>query len=238
MNQLVAAPAVGRKASRAFSATSRGGGERLFRRAARHSRLVRLLRIAIPIGVTAAVGLVLAAAYFNPAHDAADISLDKGKLMVSGSKIAMERPRLTGFTNDSLPYELTAQVASQDLANPGVLDLQDISARIQTKDEGVVTVSAATGSYNVKADTLRLVDNIVVESSSGYQARLEEAVLEIKKGVIVSERKVKTRFPNGTLDANRLDISESGAVVLFSQGVEMVLTPGATRTAESTARSP
>ncbi|MGZ8329706.1 MAG: LPS export ABC transporter periplasmic protein LptC [Rhodoplanes sp.] len=223
MNRLVAVPAIERQETRAFHATSRTRGERMFRRAARHSRLIRFLRIGIPVGIFAALSLIVGAAYFNPFRAPANVSLDQGKLVVSGTKIAMELPRLTGFTSDSLPYELTARVASQDLANPGVIELTDLRAQLQTKDQGIVEITAATGVYNIKSDLLRLVDNILVQSTTGYEARLHEATIDIKKGTILSEHRVETRFPNGTLGANRLEVSENGAVVLFSQGVETIL---------------
>jgi lipopolysaccharide export system protein LptC len=221
MNRLVAVPAIERQEIRAFHATSRTRGEGMFRRAARHSRLIRFLRIGIPVGIFAALGLIVGAAYFNKTP--ANVSLDQGKLVVSGTKIAMELPRLTGFTSDSLPYELTARVASQDMANPGVLELTDLRAQLQTKDQGIVEITAATGFYNIKSDLLRLADNILVQSTTGYEARLHEAAIDIKKGTIISEQRVETRFPNGTLGANRLEVSENGAVVLFSQGVETIL---------------
>jgi lipopolysaccharide export system protein LptC len=223
MNRLVAVPAIERQDVRAFHATSRTSGERMFRRAARHSRLIRFLRIGIPVGIFVALGLIVVAAYFNPFKAPAIASFDQGKLVVSGTKIAMELPRLTGFTSDLLPYELTARVASQDLANPGVIELTDLRAQIQTKDQGIVEITAATGVYNIKSDLLRLADNILVQSKTGYEARLHEAAIDIKKGTIVSEHRVETKFPSGTLEANHLDVAENGAVVLFSQGVETFL---------------
>ena len=62
-----------------------------------------------------------------------------------------------------------------------------------------------------------------MQSTTGYEARLHEAAIDIKKGTILSEHRVETRFPNGTLGANRLEVFENGAVVLFSQGVETIL---------------
>jgi lipopolysaccharide export system protein LptC len=225
MNHTLALPAVDRAEGRAFTATSRVNDDRLFRKAARHSRLIRALRIAIPAGVVAALGLILAVA-LNPFQAPAKVAFDKGKLAVSGTKITMELPRLTGFTSDGLPYELNAKVASQDLANPGVLELSSLSAKVQTKDQGAIRISAATGVFNVKSDLLRLVDNVLVESSMGYEARLHEATVDMKKGTIVSEHRVETKFPEGTLKANRVEVSESGAVVVFSQGVETILASG------------
>jgi lipopolysaccharide export system protein LptC len=223
MNRLVAVPAAGRPELHAFSATNLTRGERLFRRAARHSRFIRVLRVAIPVTVVAVLGLIVAAAYFNPFKTPANLALDKGKPVVSGTKVAMEQPRLTGFTSDMLPYELTAQLASHDLRQPGVLELKDLKAQIRTKDQGTITISAESGFYTVKADQLRLVDNILVKSSLDYEARLQEAVVDMKKGTIVSERRVATRFPKGTIEANHLNVSDGGSVVVFSQGVETIL---------------
>jgi len=223
MSRLVAVPAMERQDVRAFHATSRTRGERMFRRAARHSRLVRFLRMGLPVGGVLALGLIVVAAYFNPFKAPANASIDQGKLVVSGTKIAMELPRLTGFTSDSLPYELTARVASQDLTNPGVIELTDLRAQLQTQDQGIVVITARNGIYDTKVDLLRLSDNILVQSTTGYEARLQEAAIDIKKGTIVSEHRVKTKFPNGTLEANHLDVAENGAVVLFSQDVETFL---------------
>jgi lipopolysaccharide export system protein LptC len=223
MNGLVAVPAIERQDGLAFGGASRARNERMFRRAALHSRLIRFLRIGIPVGIVGALGLIVVAAYFNPFKVQANVSADPGKLVVSGSKIAMELPRLTGYTTDSLPYELTARMASQDLANPGVIELTDLRAQLQTKDQGLVVITAKTGIYTVKADILRLSDNILVQTTTGYEAQLKEAAIDIKKGTVVSERRIETKFPNGTLGANRLDVSENGSVVRFSQGVETIL---------------
>lgn len=223
MNGLVAVSAIERQDGLAFGAASRTRSERMFRRAARHSRLIRFLRIGIPVGIVGALGLIVVAAYFNPFKVPANVSADPGKLVVSGSKIAMELPRLNGYTTDSLPYELTARVASQDLANPGVIELTDLRAQLQTRDQGVVVITAKTGIYTVKTDLLRLSDNILVQTTIGYEAQLQEATVDIKKGTIASKHRIETKFPNGRLGANRLDVSGNGAVVRFSQGVETIL---------------
>lgn len=222
MNRLVAVPAVGRPEVHAFTAADWTRGEQMFRRAARHSRLIRILRVAVPIGAVASCALLAGIAYFNP-FKTPDVTLDKGKLVVTGRKVAMEQPRLTGYTKDALPYELTARLASQDLSHPGVLELNDLKAHVQTKAQGKIEISAKTGVYTVKADQLQLVDDILVQTTLGYEARLERATIDMKKGTIVSDRLVKAKFPQGTIESNRLEVSESGSVILFSQGVKTVL---------------
>jgi lipopolysaccharide export system protein LptC len=114
-----------------------------------------------------------------------------------------------------------------------MIELSDLRAQLQTKDQGILEITARTGLYDVKADLLRLSDNIFARTTTGYEARLHEAAIDIKKGTIVSDQRVETKFPNGTLEANRLDVSENGAVVLFSQGVETILVLDPPKTSQS-----
>ena len=73
----------------------------MFRAAARHSRVVRFLRFAIPAGIVAIISTLLVATFFNPFRLITTFPIDPGKISLSGTKIVMELPRLSGFTTDS-----------------------------------------------------------------------------------------------------------------------------------------
>ena len=47
------------------------------------------------------------------------LPIDVGNMVVSGTKITMEQPRLSGFTRDGRAYEVTAVAAAQDVTKPG-----------------------------------------------------------------------------------------------------------------------
>jgi lipopolysaccharide export system protein LptC len=194
--------------------------------ARRHSARVRALRIAVPAFlVLTMTGLVLAN-YLNPARWLR-VPTEFGTLVISGSKITMEAPRLGGFTNDRREYEVTAASASQDTKNPTIVEMKEISGRIDMEDKSKVTLTAVEGIYDTKADLLQLNQEILIVSTAGYQGRLTEAQIEVKKGRIVSEKPVQLKMPQGTLDANRMEVTETGAVIRFEGGVVLVLTPEA-----------
>ncbi len=198
---------------------------RRFRAARRHSRFVRFLRLAIPVGLVVCLAVVAAATFFNPLRMLAKLPLDPGKMVISGTKITMEAPRVGGFTRDGRPYEMTAAAAAQDLANPGVLELKQIRARVQMQDKSTTDITAATGVYNTKSDQLVLKSDILVVSSSGYQVRMLEAAVDIKTNRIVTERAVDVKLTNGTLNANRMEVADNGDVMRFGNGVELYLVP-------------
>jgi lipopolysaccharide export system protein LptC len=203
----------------------------VFRHAARHSRVVRFLRFAIPAGIAAIVAIILVATFYNPFRLIAAFPIDPGKISLSGTKIVMELPRLNGFTTDSRPYELTARAAAQDLTKPEVLELKDISAVVELKDGQRVTIKSVNGVYDTKGEMLRLNDHITLNSTSGYEGRLSEATVNVTSGNIVSESPVELKLPNGLLNANRLEVVNNGALILFGGGVEMTLTPDQVRPA-------
>ena len=95
-----------------------------------------------------------------------------GNLVIKGTKITMQQPRLTGYTSDARPYEFTADTAQQDITKPDFVELQQIHAKIAMADKSIVHLWADTGHYNMKTDMLDLKDNIHLVSSTGYEARL------------------------------------------------------------------
>jgi lipopolysaccharide export system protein LptC len=184
---------------------------------------VRFLRIAVPAVVLLLVLGFAAATWFNPLRIVARLPNGAGTLTISGTKITMELPRIAGYTRDARAYELSAQSADQDLTRPDSVELKGIAAKVEMQNNSFVEMSAGRGLYNTKAEQLRLGESIVLKSSSGYEARLTDALIDMRNGQIVSEEPVDVKLLNGVLNAQRLEVAESGALVRFSGGVAMTL---------------
>lgn len=209
------------EATRAYWTMSRGDADRAFHAARRHSRAVRILRIAVPAGVAVGIIIITLITYLNPLRMLAKLPINLDNLVVSGTKVTMEAPRLTGFTHDARAYELTADTAAQDMTKPDIVELRNIRAKVEMQDKSSINLSAVSGIYDSKGETLRLEQNILLNSSTGYQGRLSEAMIDIRKGNVVSEHPVEVKMLQGTLTANRLDIVDSGDLVRFHGGVVM-----------------
>lgn len=199
--------------------------ERTVRSAGRHSRVVRLLRVAIPLVVVFGLGGYLLFSYINPLRVLEKLPEVSGKLGVEGSKITMEAPRIAGITRDKRAYELTAETAVQDIAKPDVVELLNLRAKMEMQEADVVVITAKSGIYNTKGDNVILREHIVVTSGQGYNAKLREAVVDMKKGNVVSSQPVEIKMPTGLLTANSMEIIDSGDVVRFTGGVVLNLQP-------------
>jgi lipopolysaccharide export system protein LptC len=196
---------------------------RKFRAARRHSRLIRVLRVAVPATICLCLGVIGFAAFFNPLAMLANIPLDPGKIVVSGSKLSMHSPRLAGYTKDARPYEVTAEVASQDITTPNLMELEKIVSKIEMQDKATVVVYADSGLLDRSNDKLTLRDHIRMTSSSGFEVLLTEAVIGVKSGSLVSTKPATVTFTNGTVNSKGLEVDERGDVIRFTGGVVMDL---------------
>jgi lipopolysaccharide export system protein LptC len=200
------------------------GLEARFAVAARHSRLVRILRVAVPAAVVLSMTAVIGVSIFNPFRMLMPKLPSMDNLVVSGSKITMESPHLSGYTPDSRPYDLWAKAATQDLTDPDRVELTTLHSKVLMEDkETVVTLDARTGFFDNKQQTLDLHKDVFVQTSTGYEARLSQAFVDMGKGTVSSDEHVDVKLTNGTLSADRLRITEGGAVVRFEGNVVMNL---------------
>ena len=200
------------------------GMEARFAVAARHSRMVRVLRIAVPAIVILAMAGLVAVSVFNPFRMLLPkLPVDIGNLVVSGTKVTMESPHLAGFSTDQRPYELWAKAAIQDLTDPDHVELKTLRAKVMMEDKSTVTMDARTGFFDSKQQMLDLRKDIFLQSSTGYEARLSQAYVDINKGTVTSDEHVDVKLLNGTLTADRLRIINSGEIVRFEGNVVMNL---------------
>ena len=209
-----------------YRVAQRGDGARAFRQAMRHSRRVRFLRWAIPLSIFLGIGVELLAARLDPLHMFAALPVDFSNLVVSGTKITMQAPRFAGFTTDKRPYEMTARAAAQDVTNPDTIELQGIHGKGEMPDRSVFEVTADSGVYDSKTDMLVLRQNVVMKSSSGFEVYLNEATIDVHNSNVVSEKPVQVKLQQGTIDANRMEVVNSGEEIRFGGGVTMVMSQG------------
>ena len=198
--------------------------EAQFASAARHSRLVRILRIAVPATVLVAMAFVIGVSIFNPFKMLMpQLSFNPAAMVVSGTKITMEAPHLSGYTPDRRPYEMWAKTAVQDVTNPDHVELNKLRTKLLMQDGSTVFLDSLTGLFDNKAQTLELYKDIFLQTTSGYEARLTQAHVDMVKNTVDSDQHVDVKLTNGTLSSDRLHIINGGEIVIFEGNVVMHL---------------
>ena len=201
------------------------GMDARFAMAARHSRMVRVLRVAVPAAVVLSMAAIVFVSVYNPFRMLLPkLPVDIGNLVVSGTKVTMETPHMAGYTPDQRPYEVWAKTATQDLTDPDHVDLRTLRAKVLMEDRTTtITLDARTGLFDSKAQLLDLRKDIFLQSSTGYEARMSQALVDIGKSTVTSEEHVDVKLLNGTLTSDKLRIFNGGEVVRFEGNVVLNL---------------
>ena len=196
--------------------------EARFAAASRHSRMVRFLRIAVPGAVGLAMAGVIGISIFNPFRMLMPkLPLDMGNLVVSGTKITMESPHVSGYTPDQRPYELWAKTAVQDVTNPDLVELNKLRTKVLMQDGSTTFLDSLTGLFDNKQQTLELHKDIFLQTTTGYEARLTQAFVDLVRNTVDSDEHVDVKLTNGTVSSDRLHITGGGEVIIFEGNVVM-----------------
>ena len=205
-----------------------------YKAATRHSSRVRFLRYALPTLILLCVSIIVIGSWLDPLRLLRELPIEFARLAISGTKLKIDAPKLSGYTSDGRAYSVTAETAAQDLTQPGVIEMTGIEARFEVVGGGTTTLRAGKGTYDSKAERLLLADAIDIASTNGFGGKLSEALVDMRKGHMLSTAPVDLRYQDGRVTANRLEIFDNGDRALFEGRVtaEFRLNPPAEATAE------
>lgn len=195
--------------------------------AAARSRLVRRLRIALPI-----VAVILIAAFIiNTRSNSVDQAFldDFKSISASTEELRMANPRFAGIDDKGKPYEITAIAASQDPAAKDVIQLERPRA-VQGGADSASVVTAESGLYQSDENILTLDREVTLEHQLGaktYVLRTPRATVLIGDQVVTSDAGVGVEGPDGeTLQADRMRAFREDGRVVFEGNVSMRIYPG------------
>lgn len=202
--------------------------EKAFRMAQSHSRKVRLLKITLPI-----LAILMAAAFFSYSWilspPGVDVQLE-GAALADG-KLVMANPKLDGLTNGDRPYTMTAARAVQELDNQGMIELEQINAKLPVAEADWAVVKAERGRYDRSKNALEMTKDITVTTSDGLVAKLNSATVDIDKGNLETAEPVDLERPGTRIRSDSMTILQNGKVLVFEKRVRMHIDPGQVKAA-------
>ena len=198
--------------------------------AAARSRLVRRLRLALPI-----VALALIATFiFNSQNNGVDNAFleDFEDLTAAAGDRRMVNPRFAGIDDKGKPFEIEAEWAIQDPGADEVVELENPRA-VQGEGGESTTVTAERGIYKSEANILELENNVTLEHTIGqdvYILRAPAATVLMKDEIVTSDVGVGGEGPDGgALRADRMRAYNSEGRVVFEGNVSMRIYPKSTK---------
>ncbi|MGH6760597.1 MAG: LPS export ABC transporter periplasmic protein LptC [Phyllobacterium sp.] len=195
----------------------------VFRAARVHSVRVQVLKRALPVLAVIAGAAFSWFTFFTVPATPMKIDLDGAA--VENGKLVMSNPKLDGFTGDKKqPYKMQAERALQNIASNGeLIELENIDAELPVGDKLRATIKAKAGVYDNANDHLKLTDSFTVETSDGLFAALKSADINVASGQITTNEPVDIRNNNAHIVADRMTITDNGKIMVFEQGVRLVI---------------
>lgn len=195
--------------------------QRAFRRAQNHSRNVFWMRRAFPVLAILSVGFYFLQGGFSVNYGDMKASVEKVEL--TRNELKMTNPRLEGHDEKAGSYLVTADTAVQKSATPHIVQLDKVDGKLEHPSNGSMTLTANDGVFDTKTEVMDLSGDIVIKSTNGMQARLEDANIIIKTQKISSDRPVYVEMNGSTIRADRIRIDGLAKTVDFVDRVKVRL---------------
>jgi len=213
-----------RVAHRPGPAARIGERARAFAAAQRHSRLVRLLRVALPLAAGAILVVYLLVV-------TARLLLDHGRLKVGGvvitaDDLTMKDPSFFDYTKDGR-YEVRAKRAVVAFNQNTPIKLIDVSGDLVQSSGVTTTLKSKHGLYDNAKGRLELFDGIEIDGSDGLVVRLSRATIHSKEGKVVSVDPVSALTPTGSVKASAVTMDTKARLTQFRGAVAVRLLPSA-----------
>jgi lipopolysaccharide export system protein LptC len=201
---------------------SDGPVEQAFRRATRHSRAVKTLKVLLP-ALAVLIALVFTA--YSYLLTPGQVAIDILETSYSNGKLTMAHPKLDGFTKENRPYSMRAARAVQDVTKTSVFELDDIQAKLPLSDANWANVVAAKGIYDKDKNTLTIPTAMTVTTTDGMVAKLNSAFVNVGTGELNTSDPVDITLQGSHLTADKMTVVDRGKVLVFDEKVRLTMMP-------------
>ena len=206
-----------------------GGTAEAYRLATRHSRRVRLLKIALPAAALV-IGAIFAAVSIVRTYIPDNLQVESAT--IEDGKIVMRNPAIAGRNDDGISYSMKAERALQDMKQPDVITLENITAKMPVNENTTAEVLAETGVYDRGKNLLDMTAPFTISLNSGLEAAFSSAHLDINGGSMSTQEPVSIRSREASIVAQSLRMTDKGRVVTFEGKVVVDVDPAAIRNRE------
>jgi len=188
---------------------------RAFVGAERHTKLVLILRKALPVAAVLVLASYFISSRLSVSLGVGDLTASIDGIQVANGNLRMTNPKLEGADKKKGKYVIGAEYADQDMKSPNIIKLHAIRAELSSADGGWSRMDAARGVFNSKTERLVMRDKIAVATSSGITGALRRASLDTKNQALRSHQPVSFDLPGGSVRANALTFLSGKSTLTF-----------------------
>ncbi|MFZ1107165.1 MAG: LPS export ABC transporter periplasmic protein LptC [Rhodomicrobium sp.] len=221
---IAAAPAGRNKPPIGQPARGMRGGQgvdraREFRRATRHSVLVRVLKVVLPLIAAGVLSL-----YALPSLLV--VSIDKGRgeasvraVTLEAGSLKMLEPRVRGVNDKNEAYEFVADTATQASRTAETMYMEKVRGHVTGRDGVITKLTAPDGIHNGKADEMTFNNGAVVTRDPDFTATFKTATAFMKQQMVISKTPVVVRLHESTIHSDGMTLFWNEQRAIFEGNV-------------------
>ena len=189
-------------------------------------KAVKLLAVALP----ALVGAVAATMLIAPLGPRGEVSflLDRNKVATAEDRLRMDSAMYRGRDDKGRAFSLTAGEAVQRSASVPVVQLADLTARIQLSD-GPAVLLAPAGRYNIEDQLVAIDGSVRFATADGYRMTVRNVSIDLPKRTVTGAGGVEGAVPAGTFSADSIHADLDGRVLTLSGHARLRMVAGRLR---------
>ena len=192
----------------------------------RHDRLIAGARVLLPIGIGVMVAFLMLAPLMNVGE--ASFVLDKNKVEVAKERMKIQAATYRGEDQKGQPFDLTAKSAIQHSSAEPIVQLTDLSARVQLGD-GPANIHADSGVYDMDSERVKLVGPLNFTGPNGYDLKTRDATIDLKTRQMQSGGAVTGTTSQGTFSANAMHADMENRTVTLDGNARLRIVPRRTK---------
>jgi lipopolysaccharide export system protein LptC len=193
---------------------------------ASHDRVIRWLRMILPM----AIGALVAFMSIAPLTIAGELSfvLDKNKVEVAKERMRVTEALYRGEDSKGQPFALKAGSAVQQTSREPIVHMQDLAASLAMR-EGPAMLQAGRARYNMDTEKVLVEGPVTYQSADGYRLVTRDVDVDLKTRTLASQSAVEGRMPLGTFSGGRISADLPQRIVRLTGRARLHIVQGAAR---------
>lgn len=189
----------------------------------RYSYFVSWMKRLLPVGAVALIASVIAYWVIPRSQDKLSFTMQQSENLAND--LTMTKPRFTGEDGKGNPFTVTAAEAVQDPRNHHRIKLKKVDADMQFDSRSWLNATAASGTFDVDAGTLKLTGGLSLFTDNGYELHTDGADVYLRTNIVEGSQPVTGHGPLGSLRADRFHFDRLKRQVKLHGHVQMTMYP-------------
>ena len=188
----------------------------------------RTFRLSVVIGALAVIAssvLFLWVAFFQSDNNIA-IELNAVNTTPEG-RLELQGLTYKGITKQGKRYQMNAERAAEDGSNANLVHLTTITGHIDDEDNGLITLSSQTGSFERVQNVISLRGDVVMTQAKQELVFKTNAVAgDLNKGDFEAPEAVRVTTPNSAITSQAMSVSDFGDKIIFKGQSKAIIGEG------------